>query len=376
MPLGLGSVNRAVSSRRRGSLVFRNRSNNQRDREGFEDFLLNLEAIPPKALEQRLLDLGYRGQRKARQALCLFAYRHTRRIIRVFREGYSERELPSKLNYLLMGPTGCGKTYITELLFNRILNIPSVTVDITAYSETGYVGQDTSAILTRLLHASDHNPLLARIGVVCLDEFDKLSSGSNNAVFAGAGTTKDVTGRGVQRELLKMLEGSDVEVSAELSQASYGGKVVLTTRNISFVACGAFSGFKTLSDAADATPNIGFGRESSAGGEAIAVHLTQEEVERTAHFQRYGFMPELIGRFTRVIPFEPLDESTLLEILEDSVIQAFTREFEGEGVDLEITDAVATKGLLVRHLVMPAAVEDSKRILDFLAIAIRLVQAI
>ena len=101
---------------------------------------------------------------------------------------------------------GAKRTDIVETLFGKILKLPTALVDITTYSETGYVGQDPSTILTRLLHTADENPMLASIGIVCLDEFDKIASGQNNAIFAGsAGTTKDVTGMGVQRELLKII---------------------------------------------------------------------------------------------------------------------------------------------------------------------------
>jgi ATP-dependent Clp protease ATP-binding subunit ClpX len=321
---------------------------NPRDRELFQDFIRDLEATPPQQLDRALQALGYRGQDPARQALCLLAYRHIRRVLRLHRDQAPAESLTAKFNYLLMGPTGSGKTHLTELLFNRVLRIPSVTVDITAYSETGYVGQDPSSMLTRLLHASQNNPLLASIGVICIDEFDKLSSGANNAMFAGAGTTKDVTGRGVQRELLKMLEGADVEVSTELTHSSYAERIVLSTRNITFIACGAFSGFKTLIAADNGNLSIGFDRDQQASSpEAIAARFTQDEVERTAYFQRYGFMPELIARFTRVVPFAPLDEDTLIRILEDNVIQGFVSEFASEGVDLEISAEV--KRLIVHE---------------------------
>jgi ATP-dependent protease HslVU (ClpYQ) ATPase subunit len=136
------------------------------------------------------------------------AYRHVRRVKRIYLDGAKREQLLPKSNTLLVGPTGCGKTHLVELLFQQILRLPTVIIDLTTYSETGYVGQDPSTILTRLLHAADDNPLLASIGIVCLDEFDKIASGQNNAIFAGAGTTKDVTGLGVQRELLKLREVS------------------------------------------------------------------------------------------------------------------------------------------------------------------------
>jgi ATP-dependent Clp protease ATP-binding subunit ClpX len=128
------------------------------------------------------------------------AYRHVRRVKRIYLDGVDRAQVPRKSNSLLVGPTGCGKTYLIELLFGKILKLPTALVDVTTYSETGYVGQDPCTILTRVLHAADDNPMLASIGIVCLDEFDKIASGQNNAIFAGPGTTKDGTGMGVQRE--------------------------------------------------------------------------------------------------------------------------------------------------------------------------------
>ncbi len=174
-------------------------------KQGLEHFIKFVRELPeptPRSLFKQLEELGYRGQEPARKAVCLMAYRHVRRIKRIYLDGVDRAELPRKSNFLLAGPTGSGKTYLVESLFQKILRIPTALVDITTYSETGYVGQDPSTILTRLLHAADDNPMLAAIGVICLDELDKIASGQNNAIFAGAGTTKDVTGMGVQRELL------------------------------------------------------------------------------------------------------------------------------------------------------------------------------
>src|SRR3954462_1352158 len=252
-------------------------------KQGLEHFIKFVRELPspsPQAMFQALEDHGYRGQDAARRALCLMAYRHIKRIKRIYIDGVDRAELPRKSNFLFVGPTGSGKTFLVETLFGKILKLPTALVDITTYSETGYVGQDPSTVLTRLLHAADDNPLLASIGIICLDEFDKIASGQNNAIFAGAGTTKDVTGLGVQRELLKMLEASEVVVPLELTHSSYGDHVVISPSDVAFLAAGAFSGFHQVARRRSATDSIGFGRNARPGGAAdgIAVSFTAYEV--------------------------------------------------------------------------------------------------
>jgi ATP-dependent Clp protease ATP-binding subunit ClpX len=311
--------------------------------EQFLKYVRELPEIPPKKISAKLEQLGYRGQEGARRALSLMAYRHIRRIKRIYLDGARRDAVLPKANYLLIGPTGCGKTHLVELMFQHILRLPTVIVDITTYSETGYVGQDPSTILTRLLNAADDNPLLAAIGIVCIDEFDKIASGQNNAIFAGAGTTKDVTGMGVQRELLKMLESSEVVVPLELSHSTYGDHIVMSTGDISFVACGAFSGFQQVCRRRSAMDRIGFGRKRDGAGlrdDAIAITLTPDDVEDVANFQAYGFLPELIARFTRIVPFLPLDRGTLKEILRANVIDKLVQEFADEGFTLDVSEAV------------------------------------
>jgi ATP-dependent Clp protease ATP-binding subunit ClpX len=315
-------------------------------KQGLEHFIKFVRELPspsPQAMFQALHELGYRGQDNARRALCLMAYRHVKRIKRIYVDGVDRAELPRKSNFLFVGPTGSGKTFLVESLFGKILKLPTALVDITTYSETGYVGQDPSTILTRLLHTADENPMLASIGIVCLDEFDKIASGQNNAIFAGAGTTKDVTGMGVQRELLKMLEASEVVVPLDLTHSSYADHVVMSTADIAFIAAGAFSGFQQIAHRRAMRDQIGFGRDQAGPGgdpDAIAVDFSAEQVENVANFQAYGFLPELVARFTRVVPFRALDAGTLKDILKSDVILRMTREFRLEGFELLIEEDV------------------------------------
>ena len=324
----------------------RNLKNPNVHKPGIEYFVRFMRDLPnpsPKDLFQKLNELGYCGQERPRRALCLMAYRHIRRVKKLHIEGVERNDVGKKSNYLMVGPTGCGKTHLVELLFDHLLNLPTARVDVTTYSETGYVGQDPSAMLTRLLHAAGGNPLLASVGVVCLDEFDKICSGQNNAVFAGAGTTKDVTGMGVQRELLKMLESSDVIIPAELASNPYGEQVILSTADIAFIGAGAFSGFQQIAHRRNAKEHLGFGRSGSntvSDPDTIAVNFSAKDVESIANFQAYGFLPELIARFTRVIPFEALSEDILMQILQSEVVDHMIDEFHQEGIELEIHPCV------------------------------------
>jgi len=301
------------------------------------EHLAGLTLHSPREMDRKLEQLGYRGQPEARRAVCLMAYRHLRRLCHIHVDGVPPDELPPKSNLLMMGPTGCGKTYLVELLFREVLGLPTVIVDATTLSETGYVGQDCASVLARLLHAARGHRNLAQVGVVCLDEFDKLAGGQSNAVFAGAGTTKDVTGRGVQRELLRMLEASRVTVPLEGMPVPRGGQVLLDTRDIAFVASGAFSGFCRAAHSGQKEERIGFGRRvSSREPERIDYRLEASEAQDVTAFQRFGFMPELIGRFSRIVPFQPLERETLAAIVRDNVLPRAVNEFALEGYELEI----------------------------------------
>jgi ATP-dependent Clp protease ATP-binding subunit ClpX len=304
----------------------------ERDRENFRDFIHGLPAIPPPEIADRLEQLGYKGQDEPRRTLSLMAYRHIRRLKRLHVHNENRRHVSPKQNTLMVGPTGCGKTFLVEMLFQQIFQLPTVIVDITSFTESGYIGDDVSTILTRLVYAADNNLLLASCGIVCLDEFDKLASSTSNSRFAGEGTTKDVSGYGVQRELLKLVEGAELMVPMDYGYSAYGQRAPLSTRDIPFIACGTFSGMDEL--VKNESKSIGFHGKGEERNEGRSQVLEEIEI-----FQRYGFLPELMGRFARIVKFQPLPVETLRRILLDNVLPQFIREFRTEGLHLTVTEA-------------------------------------
>ncbi|HID32547.1 MAG TPA: AAA family ATPase [bacterium (Candidatus Stahlbacteria)] len=300
-----------------------------------EDRLRLIPLLSPRKIDERLSDLGYRGQESARRGVCLAAYRHLKRLRLLHIEKIPREKLPPRSNLILIGPTGCGKSYIIELLFGKILKLPYVITEMTRYTETGYVGDDVKNILSRLVDAAHDNLPFAGCGVVALDEFDKIAARGSILLFRGGGTTKDVSGFGVQRELLKMLEGAEIELEF-IPGLSRRGR--LSTRDITFFAIGAFT---DLLETWESDERIGFNREIPAGGyhQRVQYHLNKHEAEDLSRFQAYGFIPELIARFDRVVPFQPLGPETLRQILVDRVAR-YKQEFELEGLELIIADEV------------------------------------
>ncbi len=310
----------------------------ERSEQELRYFVRSLPPLAPREIAAKIRSRGYVGQEAAVRAISLFAYRHVSRLRRIHLHGADRDSIPPKTNMLFVGPTGCGKTYLVEILFRDILKLPTAVVDMTGFSETGYVGQDVNSVLTRLLYASDMNLSLAGLGIVCLDEFDKLSSGQNNAVFSGAGTTKDISGLGVQRELLKMLESIEMPVPLEYTHSDYAPKALLSTQDIGFIACGAFSGLKASMEM-EGKEHVGFGRDPVSGeANRIAVSYTDDEVELSRNFMSFGFLPELIGRFKRIVPFSALGREELAAILRGRLLQQFINEFALEGKELVVED--------------------------------------
>jgi ATP-dependent Clp protease ATP-binding subunit ClpX len=290
----------------------------------------------PRDVERRLIEAGYRGQERARRAAAVLAYRHLQRARRVYEGKVRPDRLPPRENVLFLGPTGCGKTYLAELLFRHILKVPTVTVDITQFSETGYVGEDVSSLMTRLYQAAEEDLAWTACGVICIDEFDKVAGARTSARFGGTGSTKDVSGYGVQRGLLTLLSGATARFSTDGELTAMSERVELPMDCVSFICCGAFSGLNAMKDMAGGR-QLGFHHDPKVRKDGqIAAGFEESLLEDVTSFAHYGMLPELIGRFTRLVAFDPLGRAELSSILEDNLLQAYVREFRMEGLKLEV----------------------------------------
>jgi ATP-dependent Clp protease ATP-binding subunit ClpX len=305
--------------------------------------LKRLPTVSPREIEKALVQRGYRGQEYARRAGSVLAYRHMQRLRRDFVENVSEENLALRENYLFLGATGSGKTFLTEMLFKDILGVPTVVADMTRYSETGYIGDDVLMLLSELFEAAGQDRAWASCGVICLDEFDKLAASRSAARFAGEGTTKDVSGFGVQRGLLNLLSGRSSPFPTDYGYSAFGQRLIMPLHNIMFVACGAFSGLKQVADLAEGggAASIGFLAQNKREiDDSLVSKIGFALLEDTRAFSNYGILPELVGRFSRMVPFQPLSTEVLRAILEDNVLKSYRKEFASEKVDLLVEEAV------------------------------------
>jgi ATP-dependent Clp protease ATP-binding subunit ClpX len=278
------------------------------------------------------LDTYVVSQERAKKILSVAVYNHFKRIWNGHRR--SDVEL-QKTNILLIGPTGCGKTLLAETLA-RTLDVPFAVCDATSLTESGYVGEDVENILLRLIQAADWDVAKAEKGIIYIDELDKIArkEGANRSI------TRDVSGEGVQQELLKIIEGCVANVPPQ------GGRkhphqefLQIDTRNILFICGGAFDGMDEVvaSRLASGTSQMGFlagGRGEPVAEGSSMTNVTPEDL------LEFGFIPEMVGRLPVTVVLEPLDKDALVRVLtepKNAIVKQYQQLFSMDGVELEFT---------------------------------------
>lgn len=303
--------------------------------------LTEMQAELPKPTEiKRLLDQYVIGQDLAKEILAVAVYNHYKRLKHessktgALGDADSSVEI-GKSNILLVGPSGTGKTLLASTLA-KIVGVPFTVADATTLTQAGYVGDDVENILVRLLDVAEGNISKAEWGIVYLDEVDKIARSSEQSFG-----TRDVSGEGVQQALLRLVEGSHVKVNAKGRRKDGSDTVMIDTRNILFIAGGAFPGLEKHVEKRLLPPKaaIGFHAEMHDTNQKPTLEAMLNETQPD-DLKRFGLIPEFIGRFPVLAPLEPLDVDALIQVLtepKNALVKQYQQLFAYDDVELEFS---------------------------------------